>query len=224
MCGIAGFIDKKKVLKSEAGKVRLKLMLQTIKHRGRDDRGFFINDNIYLGHNRLSIIDLSQQGHQPMLSTDQQQAITFNGEIYNFGETKKALHKNYSFKTQTDAEVILAAYRQWGLKRSLEKHQGMFAFALYDGSKNKLFLALDRFGIKPLYYINLKNFFFFASEIKALLTTPEVKAKLNSDKLSEFLMFRHLAGKHTLFRDIYRLEPGQFISIDLSKFKLTSTS
>ena len=150
MCGIAGFIDKKKVLKSEAGKVRLKLMLQTIKHRGRDDRGFFINDNIYLGHNRLSIIDLSQQGHQPMLSTDQQQAITFNGEIYNFGETKKALHKNYSFKTQTDTEVILAAYRQWGLKRSLEKHQGMFAFALYDGSKNKLFLALDRFGIKQM--------------------------------------------------------------------------
>ena len=214
MCGIAGFIDKKGVLNpSSSGKKLVQTMVKTIEHRGRDDSGYFHNKNLYFGHTRLAIIDLTSRGHQPMLSQNKKLVITYNGEIYNFQSTKKKLKKDYSFTTATDTEVLLRAYEKWGFIESLSKHKGMFAFALFDQSNQNLYLAIDRFGIKPLYYLNNDHFFAFASEIKALLTLPRIIPKLNEQKLEEYMSFRYLSGEQTLFQNIFKLEPAQWLRI-----------
>src|SRR3989338_3788356 len=138
MCSINGFNFKDEQL--------LNKMLQKTKHRGPDDHGTFFGDNISLGHNRLSIIDPSSAGHQPMASSDGNLAITYNGELYNYKELKKELAGSYEFKTQTDTEVILAAYQRWG-KESVKKFNGIFAFAIWNKNKEELFIARDQLGV-----------------------------------------------------------------------------
>lgn len=221
MCGIAGFIDKKnKFSAAEKNKLAEK-MIKTMRHRGRDDEGFYVKGKVCLAHARLSILDLSPAGHQPFFSADKKIALTFNGEIYNFLELNKELEKNYKFKTACDTETLMNAYREWGTD-ALNRLKGMWALAVYDRNQNVLDLAIDRFGIKPLYYFNDENIFAFASEIKTLLCIPSVKACLNKKYLSEYLLYRYITGEQTLFKGIRQFNPGQRIRYDLKTGALKS--
>lgn len=205
MCGIAGIFDLngKNVLEQE-----LKKMCTLLHHRGPDDEGFYIKDNIGLGHKRLSIIDIAS-GHQPMSNEDKTVWITFNGEIYNYIELRNDLTKRgHHFQTKSDTEVIVHAYEEWS-KDCVQHLNGMFAFAIYDGSK--LFLARDRLGIKPLYYTICNGLFIFASEIKALLQIDRVKVALNHEAIFEYFTFQNTFGDKTWFHNIKILLPGHYL-------------
>lgn len=183
MCGISGFIDSN--LSNEQAERTIGSMLESIAHRGPDARSTWINLPVVLGHNRLSIIDLSPDGIQPMHYFDS--AIVFNGEIYNYIEVREELiQKGYKFSTQSDTEVILAAYREYGTS-CVDKFLGMWAFALWDKKKNELFCSRDRFGIKPFYYILENGRFYFGSEYKALKQSPLFTNDLNLDQVSRGL-------------------------------------
>ncbi|MBR4093190.1 MAG: asparagine synthase (glutamine-hydrolyzing) [Oscillospiraceae bacterium] len=185
MCGIAGFINKEKSVKADFPKI--KAMTDSIVHRGPDDEGQYVNENIALGHRRLSIIDLSENGKQPMYSHDERYIIVFNGEIYNYIELKEELvNLGALFTNDTDTQVIIEAYRFWG-KDCVKKFNGMWAFCLYDTVENIIFLSRDRFGIKPLYFINRDDVFAFGSEIKAILAAfPEENIP------NETMLYRYL--------------------------------
>lgn len=176
MCGIAGFIDAK--LSIEQGEQVLDKMLAATVHRGPDYTGKFINAPAYLGHNRLSIIDLSDDANQPMHF--EQYSIVYNGEVYNYLEIKEELkQKGYQFKTQSDTEVILISYKEWGAA-CVQKFVGMWAFVIWDNQKKELFASRDRFGIKPFYYINNSGSFYFSSEYKGLKPTPYFTNQINT--------------------------------------------
>lgn len=193
----------------------LKKMGDTLHHRGPDDEGIFIENQIGFFHKRLSIIDLSG-GHQPM--TDNDCTITFNGEIYNYVELRQGLvQKGYHFKTHSDTEVILKMYQEYG-EDSIALLNGMFAFLLYDRKKQILLAARDHFGIKPLYYYHDSGKKIFASEIKAILAHPEVQAEFNQESLNEYLTFQFVLGEKTLFKNINKVLPGHFLVIDLNDF------
>ena len=169
MCGIAGIFntDGKPV-----SVVTLRSMTDAIAHRGPDGEGFFTDSFIGLGHRRLAIIDLSEAGHQPMVTPEGDAVLSYNGEVYNFQELRTELEGNgYSFRSRTDTEVVLFAYKKWGI-RCVERFNGMFAFAVWDKRSQTLLLARDRYGIKPLYYTQLGSTVLFASEIKAFLKHP----------------------------------------------------
>src|SRR3989344_8333674 len=202
MCGIIGFNYEDKNF--------LKRALKEIKHRGPDYSGEFYDKGISLGHNRLSIIDLSKSGNQPMSNEEQTIWIVFNGEIYNFKELRENLQKNHDFKSDSDTEVLLHLYEEQGFEM-LDKVQGMFAFCIYDSKKNILFLARDRIGIKPLYYYNLDKQFIFCSEIKGILQNSELQRKVNLNVLSSFLAFRANVEEKTFFRNIKKIKPGHFL-------------
>ena len=170
MCGIAGIIG------SKANKTNILQMLDSQKHRGPDFTDFYIEENrLALGHNRLSIIDLSNNANQPFTSDCGNFVMVFNGEIYNYIELKKELQSRYPFKTQSDTEVLLNAYKEWG-KSCLDKLNGMFAFAIWNKNEQSLFVARDRFGVKPLYYHFEDSNFHFASE----KVSKHLEAELNS--------------------------------------------
>lgn len=165
MCGISGIIDKSnnKIINED-----IKVINDLIYHRGPDDEGFYFGKNFAFGHRRLSILDLSSDGHQPMTYLDKY-VITYNGEVYNYLEIKEELLKcGYTFYSHTDTEVILASYDKWG-ENCVNKFNGMWAFAIYDKEKNIIFCSRDRFGVKPFYYTQVDNKFIFGSEIKQLL-------------------------------------------------------
>ena len=219
MCGIAGIIGRN----SEA---YIRAMLDSIEHRGRDDEGVWTSATIdaegrraCLGHRRLSIIDTTSAGHQPMLSEDGRYAVTFNGEIYNYRELKKELEtKGHSFHTATDTEVLLASFKEWGTD-CLTRLNGMFAFAIWDGKERELTLARDRLGIKPLYYAQVKGengapgAFIFASEVKAILATGLIERAIDPESLNQFLTFLWTPDPHTLFRGIRKLPPAHVLTI-----------
>jgi asparagine synthase (glutamine-hydrolysing) len=216
MCGIAGIVNlsNKKVDASE-----IKTMLTKIKHRGPDDEGLFLQDNVGLGHVRLSIIDLSSAGHQPMFSNDDRYLIIFNGEIYNYLELKTELEKNYHFKSKTDTEVLLAAYITWG-ENCLSKLNGDFSFVIYDTQEKNIFGARDRFGIKPFYYHHDADRFIFASEIKAIL--PNLNNVQPNDKsVFEYLVYNRCdQSNETFFSSIFKLPHGHFFTIKENQFKI----
>lgn len=207
MCGIVGFygnISNKKQILAD--------MMQSIKHRGPDDEGFFYHNNIALGHVRLSIIDI-ESGKQPISSNDGRYTLIFNGEIYNYIELRQSLNaKGYRFKTHSDSEVLLYLYIEHK-EKCLNYLNGMFAFAIYDSKEDEIFLARDHFGIKPLYYFSDKENFVFGSEIKALLKHPIIKSECDYKSLQEYLTFQMVLKKHTLFKDILKLEPGHYIKV-----------
>jgi asparagine synthase (glutamine-hydrolysing) len=218
MCGIAGLID------TEPERY-IARMLQSIEHRGRDDEGVWTSDifddeelRICLGHRRLAIIDTTSAGHQPMLSADGRYVITFNGEIYNYRELRRELSsKQHQFKTESDTEVLLAAFAEWGLD-SLLRLNGMFAFAIWDQKEQTLTLARDHVGIKPLYYTQIESMhgkrssFVFASEIKAILATKLIDRALDPEALNQFLTFLWTPDPNTLFRDIKTVPPGHVLT------------
>lgn len=214
MCGIAGIINFNQ---QAVGKKEIDRMLDTMRYRGPNDRGVFLTGSIGLGHLRLSILDLSQAGHQPMESSDCSLAITYNGEIYNYIEIKRELeNKGYGFRTGTDTEVILAAYREWG-EKCVEKFNGMWAFAIFDKRKSRIFLSRDHFGIKPLFYHLDKNVFFFGSEIKAVLQVLG-KQEINKPFLYNFISRDVPYGSNeTVFKGINLLLPAHNFSIELNK-------
>ncbi|HYJ47820.1 MAG TPA: asparagine synthase (glutamine-hydrolyzing) [Pyrinomonadaceae bacterium] len=217
MCGIAGIVS----INSDA---RINAMLQSIEHRGRDDEGVWTSGvmddegrRVCLGHRRLSIIDTSSAGHQPMFSEDGRYGITFNGEIYNYRELRKELAtKGRRFRTDTDTEVLLAAFAEWGVG-CLPRLNGMFAFAIWDATARTLTLARDRLGIKPLYYAQAKGErgadFIFASEVKAILATGLVRREIDPESLNQFLTFLWTPDPHTLFRGINKLPPAHVLTL-----------
>lgn len=199
MCGITGVISKKKIAKHT-----IEPMTDTIIHRGPDGFGYYYGAHFAFGHRRLSIVDLSDAGHQPMQYLDRY-VITYNGEIYNYFELRDELEKNdYKFKSHTDTEIIMASYDFWGAD-CLQKFNGMWAFVIYDTLENKFFISRDRFGEKPFYYYKNSDTFIFASEIKAILTHPQVEAKPNINFLNNYVQSTCKEyAKETAFEDIYR--------------------
>lgn len=190
-------------------------MNSALAHRGPDDEGVFSDDKINLGHRRLSIIDLSQAGHQPMFSHDKRYVIVYNGELYNYRDLRFELQRivvgstqtSYPFTTQTDTEVILAAYLRWG-KDCLTRFNGMFSFAIWDCQEKELFIARDRLGIKPLYYYYKENLFLFSSEIRALLGTELIPRKLDKQGLVDFLRYQTVHAPRTIIQGVGMLLPG----------------
>jgi asparagine synthase (glutamine-hydrolysing) len=210
MCGISGFNWEDKEL--------IKKMTKTMSHRGPDDIGHYTDKNISLGHNRLSIIDLSKAGHQPMSNKEGTIWITYNGEIYNFKEIRKELEKKkYKFNSETDTEVIIYSYQEWG-EKCLEKFNGIFAFCIYDTEKKKLFLARDRLGVKPLYYYLNEEKFIFASEIKAILE-HKIERKVNLTALNNYITLRYNSGMQTLFEKIQKIPAGYYAIFDIKTKK-----
>src|SRR5680860_168064 len=209
MCGIVGIVHKTKTPIDEG---LLRKMGATLHHRGPDDEGIFIKDGIGFFHKRLSIIDLPS-GHQPM--TDGDCTIVFNGEIYNYIELKQELlQKGHVFHTQSDTEVILKMYLEYG-EASFSMLNGMFAFLLFDAQNRRLLTVRDHLGIKPLYFHEDDEKIIFASEIKAILAHPDIKAKLNQDSLKEYLTFQFILDEETLFSGIKKVLAGHFLAIDL---------
>lgn len=210
MCGIAGFINRKTHLDHEEKIIAD--MLDTQRHRGPDDSGiepFQLErgSNGYLGFNRLSILDLSPNGHQPMYNKTREILLTFNGEIYNAFQLKKELiQKGYKFRSKTDTEVLLYLYEEYGLETTLSLIVGMFAFVVVDKRINKIFAARDRLGEKPFYYYKTENVILFASEMKVFYRHPSFDAKINEKVLDEYFMYRYIAGNETLLQNVKVLE------------------
>ena len=205
MCGIAGkfFLDPSRRVTPE----EIDTIMDPMSHRGPDGRGVHLDGPVGLGHLRLSIIDLAT-GSQPLCNEDGTIWTVFNGEIYNFKELRIQLEsKGHRFKTSTDTEVIVHAYEEYGAK-CVEHFRGMFAFAIWDSKKRRLFLARDRVGIKPLYYVQTKRGLIFASEIKGLLTDPDVSHELMPEAIDLLWCFRYLPGEVTMFKQIRKLLPG----------------
>ena len=218
MCGIAGLLDfDGNGQPGNSGRI-LRLMLDSIRHRGPDDRGeeLIANENgptLHLGHQRFSIIELSPRGHQPMANDDQSFWLSTNSEIYNYIELREELSDQFRFNSQSDTEVLLKSYEHWGID-CLEKLRGMFAFAVWDSEKRQLILARDRLGIKPLYYIAGEKQFLFASEVRALLASGLSDSKINPTGLYHYLSFGHLKSPETLIRNIKELKPGHYLVVD----------
>ena len=207
MCGICGF--------NWADQNLVRKMAYAIRHRGPDQEGYFVEDSVSFGHKRLSIIDLSEKGRQPMSNEDGSVWITFNGEIYNHQEIRPDLEKKgHKFISDTDTEVIIHAYEEYG-ENCLKLFNGMFAFAIWDANKKRLFLARDRFGQKYLYYYCKDGKFLFASEIKALLQCSEIKKEFNESTLSQFITWAYAIDGGTFFKDIYALGPGHYMVYDV---------
>jgi asparagine synthase (glutamine-hydrolysing) len=192
-------------------------MTDAIKHRGPDSEGFYVDGFIGLGHRRLSIIDLSRSGHQPMTTEDKQFIITYNGEVYNFKELRSELERlGYPFQSRSDTEVVLKSYVQWG-PDCLRRLNGMFGFAVWDKSKQELFLARDRYGIKPLYYTLVGSTLIIASEQKAIIKHPSVEREVDYEGLIEYFTFQNIFTDRTLLEGIRVFPPGCFTNIALGK-------
>ena len=211
MCGIAGFT---RFYDATGDVCSLLKMGDVIAHRGPDAHGEYLDEGVGLCHRRLSIIDLSTAGNQPMFSEDGNLVIVFNGEIYNYLELRKDLEKKgYQFKTRTDTEVILALYQFEG-PNCLDKLFGMFAIALWDKCKQELFLARDRLGKKPLYYYHDKKRFIFGSEIKAILEIESVPKEIRPDAIYDFFVYQYVPESKSIFKNIEKLKPGHYLTID----------
>jgi len=214
MCGIIGGIQARGAKPEPA---LLKRMADAMSHRGPDDEGFFFDRSVALGFKRLAIIDLSG-GHQPMSTDCGRYTIAFNGEVYNYRDLREVLERDHgvTFRTGSDTEVILYAYKAWGAS-AVERLNGMFALAIWDAVEETLFLARDRFGKKPLYYVETPSGFWFASEVKVLFQHPEVSAEVETSRIPAFLAYRYVPGAETLFRGIRCLEPASRVTVSSQK-------
>lgn len=210
MCGITGLIN---LDGAPVSPVILQKMTDAIAHRGPDGEGHWIEGNVGLGHRRLSIIDLSPAGHQPMISADHRYVLSYNGEIYNYRELRTELEaEGYWFRSKTDSEVVLHALAHWGNDAML-RFNGMFALALWDRKERELLLARDRYGIKPLYYAQQGSRFAFGSEQKAIIAQPEFQRKLDKPALMEYFTFQNIFTDRTLLEDIHILPAGYYATM-----------
>ncbi|HCU07159.1 MAG TPA: asparagine synthase (glutamine-hydrolyzing) [Holosporales bacterium] len=217
MCGISGFIY--------SGTSNLELLTRmndSIAYRGPDDSGEFLADynetyKIGLAHRRLSILDLSPLGHQPMCSPDEHIVVVFNGEVYNFKTVRETLiEKGYAFKSDSDTEVIIQAYVEWGIN-FVHHMNGMFAIALYDKRTQDCFLIRDRMGVKPLYYYQNESGLIFGSELKPIMAHPDFKKDIDAHALSLYLYHGYITAPHTIFKNTYKLKPGSYLQFNNSR-------
>ena len=216
MCGVAGIIDY------DVDEISIKVLKQitnSISHRGRDGDGFWIENDIGIGHKRLSIIDLSDAGVQPMFSRDKRYVISYNGEIYNFLELRKELEKDgFVFNSKTDTEVVLNSFIKWGYE-SLTRFNGMYAFAIWDRKEKELFIARDRYGIKPIYYSGQGSKFIFGSEQRVIASSSGFIRKVNKKALLEYFTFQNIFTDQTLLEDISILPAGYYGILNYDKGK-----
>lgn len=211
MCGITGFFQNNNKLVSKRG---LRMMTDSLIHRGPDASGVYYSEKCGLGHRRLSIIDLSANANQPMGSADGVWKLVFNGEIYNYKEIRTALRqKGIEFFSNSDTEVVLKAYMAYG-ENCLTMFNGFFAFAIYNTQKEELFLARDRVGIKPLYYFYENGNFSFASELKSIVEYPHFTKNLNFSSIKEFVNFQYIVGHETIYSNVFKLPPGKWLKIN----------
>ena len=209
MCGIVGIFSNDSI--AEMALV-VKKMKHSIAHRGPDDSGEWIQKGVGLGHRRLSIIDVSANGHQPMLSSDGKIVVAFNGEIYNYIELKEELKGHYQFRTGSDTEVIIAAYIFWG-EQFVDHLNGMFAIALYDANLDALLLCRDRLGEKPLYYFKSDQAIIFSSEIRSILSSGKMERRLDDLSLQEYIMTQTVSFPKTIVKDVFAVMPGRYMKI-----------
>lgn len=212
MCGIAGVFSASP-LPDDCGQ-NLERMARLLAHRGPDGQGVWVADKVGFAHRRLAVIDLSDRAAQPMHTSDGQISCTFNGEIYNFAALRSELQGvGYRFLSDSDTEVLLHGYREWG-HDLVDRLHGMFAFAIWDAPKQQLFLARDRFGKKPLFYAWFRGKFIFASELKAILSWPGFERKANLAAIHDYLSFKYTVGRNTAFEGVYKLEPARILCLD----------
>ncbi len=214
MCAITGFIDFNK----QSNLKILKDMTDILYHRGPNDSGYELFDSPYasigLGHRRLSILDLSKKGHQPMHF--KHLTIVYNGEIYNFKEIKKELQQEgYRFISNSDTEVILKSFDKWGIEKSIEKFIGMFAFVIYDKKNQKIFCVRDRTGVKPFYYYFDQNLFLFSSELKSFHKHPKFKKEISTEGLASYFKYDYILAPYTIFKNSFKLPSAHYLELDL---------
>jgi asparagine synthase (glutamine-hydrolysing) len=212
MCGIAGIFNRNG---EPVSQVILRKMTDAIAHRGPDGEGFYVDSFLGLGHRRLAILDLSPAGHQPMATEEGNYVVTYNGEIYNYQELRVELESlGHRFRSKSDTEVLLHAYAQWG-PECVRRFNGMFAFALWDRTRQELFLARDRYGIKPLYYVFAGPVLVFASEQKAILSHPSVEREVDLEGLIEYFTFQNFFTDRTLLKNVRLFPPGSYARVPL---------
>lgn len=215
MCGFVGFVgnveDREQVLEH---------MMDTIIHRGPDSSGKFVDEDAALGFRRLSIIDITSVGDQPLYNEDRSKVLVFNGEIYNYQELRKELvEAGHIFVTNTDSETLLHGYEEWGAAM-LNHLRGMYAFVIWDRKEKKLFGARDIFGIKPMYYAQMNDTFLFASEIKAFLEHPKFDKVFNEEALGNYLSFQFVPTNETFFKDVFCVQPGHYFTYEDGKLEI----
>lgn len=220
MCGFAGYYGAGDFNREEV----IDQMGERIAHRGPDSKGSFVDDYVALGFRRLSIIDL-EGGSQPIHSADGKHVIIFNGEIYNYQEIRKELIEKHGcqFQTNSDTEVILQGYKTYGEKIA-SMLRGMFAFVIYDKETHNLFGARDYFGIKPFYYAQMNGSLLFGSEIKSFLAHPHFHKEVNKDALKMYLIFQYTPLLETMFKGVFKLEPGTYFTYDGKNLRKQNTS
>src|SRR6267142_2380581 len=218
MCGITGFLTSAAETELEL-KICVSRMTDQLAHRGPDDSGIWVDrpSGVALGHRRLSIVDLSRDGHQPMHSESGRYVIVFNGEVYNFSDLRHDLKSiGHGFRGLSDTEVMLAAIEQWGVEEALPRFNGMFAFAVWDRRERQLHLVRDRMGEKPLYYGWMGKSFLFGSELKALVAHPEFKGEVDRNALAIYLRYNCIPAPHSIYRGIRKLPPATKLTLSLS--------
>ncbi len=216
MCGFAGFVgeveDREQVLEN---------MMNTIIHRGPDSEGKYVDEDAALGFRRLSIIDLSSVGDQPLYNEDKSMVLVFNGEIYNYQELREQLvAAGHTFVSNTDSETLIHGFEEWG-EELVVRLRGMYAFAIWDTKKKRLFVARDIFGIKPLYYAQMNGTLMFASEIKAFMEHPKFDKIFNEDALGNYLSFQFVPTNETFFKGVFCLQPGHYFTYENGEMKTT---
>ena len=216
MCGFAGYVGS-----VENREEVLEHMMDTIIHRGPDSSGKFVDEDAALGFRRLSIIDLSSVGDQPLYNEDRSKVLVFNGEIYNYQELREELvAAGHVFVSNTDSETLLHGYEEWGASM-LDRLRGMYAFVIWDRNEKKLFGARDIFGIKPMYYAQMNDTFFFASEIKAFLEHPKFDKVFNEAALGNYLSFQFVPTNETFFKGVFCLQPGHYFTFEDGRLEIT---
>ena len=214
MCGIAGFCNR-----MDKWEECIRKMNAAMQHRGPDAEGIWREENgtIVLGHRRLSVVDLSDAGRQPMVSESGRFVISFNGEIYNYKSIIKKMEKegiSLRFQGTSDTEVLLKAFEEWGIEKTLSESKGMFAIALYDRKNKRIYLARDRVGEKPLYYGFIGDSFTFASDLKSIAVLPDCKKEINCEILNTYFCYGYIPAPYSIYKGIYKLEPGHILKIE----------
>lgn len=216
MCGFTGFVGA-----TENREQVLENMMNTIVHRGPDSSGAFVDDVAALGFRRLSIIDISSTGDQPLYNEDKTKVLTFNGEIYNYPELREELiEAGHIFTTHTDSETLLHGYEEWG-EKLVDRLRGMYAFVIWDRQKKKLFGARDMFGIKPFYYAQMNGCFLFGSEIKSFVEHPKFDKIFNEEALGNYLSFQFVPTNETFFKGVFCLQPGHYFTYENEELQIT---
>ena len=222
MCGFVGSFDSSANVNADELTRRATQMADAIRHRGPDDSGVWVDAaaGIALGHRRLSIIDLSAAGHQPMASADGRFQLVYNGEIYNFEQLRKELSNTASLRGRSDTEVLVEGIAEWGLRATVEKLNGMFGFAVWDTKERTLSLVRDRMGIKPVYYGNCSGTFLFGSELKALRAHPQFTADIDRSALGSFLEHSYIPSDRSIYQGVHKLPPAHILTLGDGRPKL----